>query len=48
MDEVEIERGSTGTTVRMRRAIGAPETPGVAADEGPDRRLRRSSSATAS
>ena len=31
MDDVEIERGSTGTTVRMRLAIGEPETPGVAA-----------------
>jgi hypothetical protein len=31
MDDVEIERGPTGTTVRMRLAIGEPETPGVAA-----------------
>ena len=31
MDDVEIERGSPGTTVRMRLAIGEPETPGVAA-----------------
>jgi anti-sigma regulatory factor (Ser/Thr protein kinase) len=31
MDEVEIERGSTGTTVRMRRAIGVADAPGVTA-----------------
>ena len=31
MDEVEIERGSTGTTVRMRRKIGVADAPGVTA-----------------
>ena len=31
MDEVEIERGSTGTTVRMRREIGVADAPGVTA-----------------